>query len=115
MLRIIRHYSAKIYNTKTNEWYLKKDNYIKIGLTKKAIEDLNEIVYIEFPNSVLDSVDKDEELVLIESIKAVGSINAPVDSTEIVEHNIELEENLDILNKDPEDENKSWIIKIKSF
>jgi glycine cleavage system H lipoate-binding protein len=115
MLRIIRHYSTKIYNTKTNEWYLKKDNYIKIGLTKKAIEDLNEIVYIEFPNSVLDSVDKDDELVLIESIKAVGSINAPIDSTEIVEHNIELEENLDILNKDPENENKSWIIKIKSF
>jgi glycine cleavage system H protein len=115
MLRIIRQYSSKIYNTKTNEWYLKKDNYVKIGLTKKAIEDLNEIVYIEFPNSEHDIIDKDAELVLIESIKAVGSVNAPVNSTEIIEHNLDLEENLDMLNKNPEDETNSWLIKIKSF
>jgi len=76
---------------------------------------LNEIVYIEFPNSELDIIDKGDELVLIESIKAVGTINAPKDSTEIIEHNVELESNLDILNKNPEDETNSWLIKIKSF
>ena len=118
MFRIVnqirRTYSTKTF-TKTNEWYLKQDNCIKIGLTKKAIDELNEIVYIEFPNSETDIIDNKSELVIIESVKAIGYINSPDYKTEIIEHNYNLESNLDMLNENPEDETNSWLIKIKSL
>ena len=54
-------------------------------------------------------------MVIIESIKAAESIEAPYDCI-LLENNNLLEDNLDnTINLDPECEDNSWIVKIKKL
>ena len=53
-----------------------------IGITDHAQEQLGEIVYIELP-SVGDKVSKDDPFGVVESVKAVSDIYAPVSGTVI--------------------------------
>lgn len=108
--------TSKILKNKTytqdKDWLLNCGNHYKIGLSEEASKELGELVYIEFINNNNDIINKDEELVIIESIKAAAEIKAPFDCI-IDEQNIKLEENIDIVNDNPECENNSWILKIK--
>lgn len=95
--------------TPNEEWLLHKNKLTTIGITKSAVEQLGDVVYIEYLFEKGDFVKKDEELVVIESVKATESIKAPFDNT-IVDNNEELEIDLSNLNQDPEN---TWIIKIE--
>lgn len=97
----------KIY-TPNEEWILDKICSTEIGITNKAIEELGELVYIDFTNKKGDIIKENDELVNIESVKASESINAPYDCI-LLENNYILEQNLESINKNPED---TWIIKI---
>lgn len=127
LLRVINNISKNARNinntpknltvtyTKNEEWinYGNADekNNIKIGLTKNAVEQLGEIVYIEFPLDVDDIFEKDDDIVHIESVKATDSIKAPFDGiVKVVNKN--LEEELDTLNQKPEEYNDSWLITV---
>ena len=102
--------NSKIY-TDSEEWISKE----KIGITKYALEQLNEIVYLEFQRDQGDKLEKGEDMVIIESIKAAESIEAPYDCI-LLENNNLLEDNLDnTINLDPECEDNSWIVKIKKL
>lgn len=94
--------------TPNEEWILEKICSTEIGLTNKAVEQLGEIVYIDFPNTKGDIIQKNEGLVIIESVKATESINAPYDCI-VLKNNTLLEEDLQTVNESPED---TWIIKI---
>jgi glycine cleavage system H protein len=94
------------------EWIARENNIIKLGVTKNAIEQLGELVYIDFNFENNDIVKKDEEIINIESVKSVESICAPFDC-KIIDNNISILEDLDVINDNPECENKSWIIKIE--
>jgi glycine cleavage system H protein len=101
--------------TKNDEWinYGQTDtkNNINIGLTESAVEQLGEIVYLDFPFDIEEKFEKDDDIVFIESVKATASIKAPFNG--IVKNvNNNLEENFDILNKTPEVYDSSWLIKI---
>ena len=101
--------------TKNEEWinYGETDEIynIKIGLTKNAVEQLGEIVYIEFPLDVDDIFEKDDDIVHIESVKATDSIKAPFDGiVKVVNKN--LEDDFDTINQKPEDYQDSWLITI---
>jgi glycine cleavage system H protein len=102
----------KIY-TDTHEWYIKENNKIKIGLASSAIENMSELVYLEYPLSVDDIVSKDDDIVILESVKSVESIKAPFDC-KILDQNTNFETDLDNINQDPEDIN-NWIIEIKEL
>jgi glycine cleavage system H protein len=106
MTRILNK-RTKTY-TANEEWILEKICSTEIGLTNKAIEQLGEIVYIDFPNTKGDIIKENDELVTIESVKATESINAPFECI-VLKNNTTLEEDLQPLNENPED---TWIIKI---
>lgn len=130
MLRSIRRFSYtsrfistfvplknKTY-TETHEWiYSHTETPVaKMGLSKHAVEELGEIVYVDFNKEKGDIVEKDDEIVSVESVKATGSILAPYDGV-IVENNILLEDPdiLNILSNNPECEENSWFIKIEKL
>lgn len=112
LLNNIRNYvvPSNFSYTETGEWVKKENNLSYIGLTKDSIEKLSEIVYIEPLVDVEDLVEKDTELIAIESVKATATINSQDDCL-IIEFNHELFEDLDTLNKNPEDVDNCWIVK----
>ena len=109
-----KKYDQNIKYTETEEWLYYHQDYIKMGLTKKAIDEMGELVYLEFPCKKGDVVKENEELVNIESVKTVESINAPYDCVILGTNNklTEPDMNLDTINKTPECMGDSWIIKI---
>jgi glycine cleavage system H protein len=80
-----------------------------VGITKHASTELGDIVFIELPE-VGTSVTKDEEIVVIESVKAASDILAPLDG-EIVEVNEILNDEPSKVNDDPTGD--GWMFKLK--
>ena len=97
--------------TNSEEWLYHTMESTRIGLTQKAIDELGDLVYIEYLSEKGGIVKENEDLVIIESVKASNSISAPYDLV-VLGNNITLEEELDNVNKDPENVDTSWIIKI---
>lgn len=95
--------------SKEHEWVATEDSVATIGVTDFAQDQLGEIVYIELP-SVGDKVSKDDPFGVIESVKAVSDIFAPVSGT-VTEVNQELAESPEIINEDPYGD--GWLIKIR--
>ena len=91
------------------EWINRNDNQVKFGITKSAVEQMGEIVFIEFNNEPGDFVSKSSELAVIESVKSVQVLEAPFDCV-ILENNVSLEECLEGLNEDPEN---TWILNLE--
>lgn len=98
--------------TESEEWLLNTPEYTKIGLSKSAVEQLGELVFIEYVNEPGDILEQGDEPVSIESVKAVAGVNIPFDC-ELLENNEVHIDNLDHLNDNPECEENSWIIKVK--
>ena len=95
-----------------DEWIKRETNGIKFGVTENAIIQMGELVYLEFNNSPDDYIKKDEELVIIESVKSVQILGAPFDCR-IIDNNLNLEESLESINRNPECEENSWLVKIE--
>ena len=95
--------------TEEHEWLLLEDGLITVGSTKHASTELGDIVFIELPE-VGTSVTKDEEVVVIESVKAASDILAPLDG-EIVEVNEILNDEPSKVNDDPTGD--GWMFKLK--
>ena len=74
------------------------------------VEQMGELVYIDFNFETDDIVKKDEELINIESVKSVEAICAPFDC-KIIENNDNIMDDIDFVNEIPECENNSWLIK----
>ena len=106
--------SAALYNkrvyTDTDEWiHHTNGGEAQIGITANAIEQLNEVVYIEYQLEPGDKAEKGDDLVLIESVKTTEAIQAPFDMV-LVQNNESLEECLDALNEKPEE---AWLVKVE--
>lgn len=95
--------------TEEHEWLLAEGDIVIVGITKHAADALGELVFVELPD-VGAEVAKDEDIVVIESVKAASDIVAPIDG-EIVAVNEELLENPTLVNEDPL--GKAWFFKIK--
>ena len=92
-----------------HEWVLVDGDVATIGITDFAQNSLGDIVFVELPE-VGTEVSKDDECVVIESVKAASDILAPLDG-EIVEVNEALVENPGLVNEDPLGE--AWFFKMK--
>jgi glycine cleavage system H protein len=93
----------------THEWSVMKDGLVIVGITKFAVEQLTDIVYIDLPD-VGDHTFAGESFGEIESVKAVSDLYAPVNG-EIVEINKKLLDDPKLIADDPY--GKGWLIKIK--
>ena len=94
------------------EWTCDIKGGVKFGITENAVEQMGEIVFLEYGSVSGDIVEKNDELATIESVKSVQILNAPFDCV-VLETNINLEDCLDNLNESPEDEENSWILKLE--
>src|ERR1700683_4174782 len=93
--------------SKEHEWVASEETVATIGITDHAQEQLGEIVYIELP-SVGEKVSKDDPFGVVESVKAVSDIYAPVSGT-VVEVNEDLPESPEVVNEDPYGD--GWLVK----
>ena len=102
---------ASLLYAETHEWVdLKGDDGIAtIGISAFAIEQLNDLVYMDLPE-VGKEVTAGEEFGEVESVKAVSPLYSPISGT-VVEVHSELPDNLEKLNEDPFD--FGWIVRIK--
>ena len=94
--------------TKDHEWIRIIDNVATIGVTDYAQGELGDIIFIEFPNKGT-KYQSGDPVGTIEAVKTVADIYAPIDG-QILEVNVELEDEPDMINKDPYE--KGWIIKL---
>ena len=95
--------------TEEHEWLRVEDDLIVVGITEHASAQLGDSVFIELPEEGT-TVSKDDEIVVIESVKAASDILAPIDG-EIVEVNEALVDEPSKVNDDPIGD--GWFFKIK--
>jgi glycine cleavage system H protein len=95
--------------SKEHEWVAAEEAVAIIGITDHAQEQLGEIVYIELP-AVGEKVSKDDPFGVVESVKAVSDIYAPVSGT-VLEVNEDLAESPEVVNEDPYGD--GWLIKVR--
>jgi len=98
-----------LYYHKEYLWASVEDGKVKIGLIDYAQKQINDIIYVELP-SVGDSITKDEPFGILESVKAVSDLIAPVSGT-IEAVNEELDSKPELLNEDPY--GQGWIITVE--
>ena len=91
-----------------HEWLRAEGNEIVVGITIHAAEQLGDVVFVELPEEGT-TVSKDDEVVVIESVKAASDILAPIDG-EITEVNSALADNPGAVNEDPQGE--AWFFKM---
>jgi glycine cleavage system H protein len=93
----------------THEWASLEGDTCTIGITKFAVEQLTDIVYIELPDPG-DNVFAGDSFGEIESVKAVSDLYSPVNG-EVVAINEKLIEDPTKITTDPY--GKGWMIKVK--
>jgi glycine cleavage system H protein len=94
----------------THEWIEDEgDGTVKVGITDHAQDLLGDMVYVELPE-IGRGVQAGEECAVVESVKAASDVYSPV-SGEIVEVNDALNEDPDLVNKDPYGE--GWLFRVQ--
>ena len=94
--------------TEEHEWLRTEGDIIVVGITEHATTQLGDIVFVELPETGT-TVAKDDEVVVIESVKAASDIMAPIDG-EITEVNVALAHNPALANEDAI--GAGWFVKI---
>ncbi len=92
----------------SHEWALETDDVVRVGITEFAQDELGDVVFVELPDEG-DDVAADEEFGVIESIKAVSDLYAPV-SGEVVGVNEALFDSPELVNDDPFGD--GWMLEI---
>ena len=95
--------------TEEHEWLRVEDDLVVVGITEHASEQLGDIVFVELPETGTE-VTKDDEVAVIESVKAASDILAPVDG-EVAEVNDAVVANPRLVNEDPTGD--GWFFKLK--
>ena len=92
-----------------HEWIKVKDNTAIIGVSDFAQSQLGDVVFVELPEIGMQ-VNTKQDFVVIESVKAVSNVYAPV-SGKIIKVNDELLDEPELINNDPY--GKGWIAVIE--
>ncbi len=104
---------SKLLYAESHEWVDVSeeggDKIATIGISAFAIEQLNDLVYMDLPE-VGRGLEAGDEFGEVESVKAVSPLYSPV-SGEVIEVHSELPDELEQINDDPYD--FGWVIKVK--
>jgi len=95
--------------TKEHEWVQLDDHIATIGITDFAQEALGDITFAQLPKEG-QGILKDDPFGVVESVKAVSDLYAPV-SGRVVEVNEPLLKAPELINEDPY--NDGWMIKVE--
>jgi glycine cleavage system H protein len=92
----------------SHEWAREQDGTVRIGISDFAQDELGDVVFVELPDEG-DELGREESFGVVESIKAVSDIYAPLAGT-VVETNEDLLDQPELVNDDPYDE--GWMITV---
>lgn len=95
--------------TKEHEWIRLEGDVAYVGITDYAQEQLGDIVFVDIP-TVGETLAAEDVFGTIEVVKTISDLFLPV-AGEVLEQNDTLEEQPELVNKDPYGE--GWLIKIK--
>ena len=95
--------------TNEHEWIRVEGDIAYVGITDYAQEQLGDIVFVDIP-TVGESLEAGEVFGTIEVVKTISDLFLPV-AGEVLEQNEALEENPELVNKDPYGE--GCLIKMK--
>jgi glycine cleavage system H protein len=97
------------YYTKDHEWAQVDENLCTVGITEFAQDSLGEVVYVELPETG-QKVTQGEPFGVVESVKAVSDLLAPVSGT-VIEVNETVLEEPGLINDDSM--NDGWLVRIE--
>ncbi len=101
---------AELKYVSSHEWIRDEgDGVVTVGITDHAQELLGDVVFVDAPE-VDSEVDAEDEIAVVESVKAASDIYAPLAGT-ILEVNEELEDSPELINSDPYGD--GWMFKMK--
>ena len=98
-----------VKSTKEHEWIRLEGDVAYVGITDYAQEQLGDIVFVDI-QTVGETLAADEVFGTSEVVKTISDLFLPV-AGEVLEQNETLEEQPELVNKDPYGE--GWLIKIK--
>ena len=93
----------------THEWARVEGDAARVGISDFAQDELGDVVFVELPD-VGDEVARGEAFGVIESIKAVSDLYAPV-SGPVTAVNDALEGRPELVNEDPYGE--GWLLEVE--
>ncbi len=102
-------FPAELRYTKEHEWISDENGKVRVGITDYAQQELGDVVFVDLPTEG-DEVSLGDSFAVVESVKAVSDIYAPV-SGRVVAVNASLEDQPELINEDPYD--KGWIAVIE--
>jgi glycine cleavage system H protein len=97
------------YYLETHEWARRTNGTVRVGITDFAQDELGDVVFVELPTAG-DRVEAGEEFGVIESIKAVSDLYAPVSGT-VSEVNEALFDAPELVNESPFDD--GWMLEVE--
>jgi glycine cleavage system H protein len=96
------------YYSEEHEWITVDGTTGTVGITQHAQEQLGDIVFVEVIKEN-EEVEKDDDVAVVESVKAASDIFSPVSGL-IIEANALLDDVPETINSDPLE--NGWIFKI---
>ena len=99
---------SRIYFSKEHEWIEVEDDLGTVGITLYAQEQLGDIVFAEV-TKLKEKVLRNDDVAVVESVKAASDIFAPVSGT-VIEWNDLLDDAPETLNSDPI--KSGWVFKM---
>lgn len=102
-------YPKDLKYSREHEWVRVSGKRGIVGITDFAQKELGDVVFVELP-AVGDSATAGGEFAVVESVKAVSEVYAPVSGT-VVEINEGLADHPEVINQDPYGE--GWIAVIE--
>ena len=94
--------------TEEHEWLKQDGDEVIVGITEHAQAQLGDLVFVELPEPGI-KVAKDDEIVVIESVKAASDVMAPLDG-EVTAVNEKIVETPSLVNEDPLEE--GWFFRM---
>ncbi len=94
--------------TNSHEWVRVEGKHVVVGITDFAQDQLSDLTYVELP-TIGDSFSGQEEVAVVESVKAASDVYAPISGT-ITAVNNALLDRPELVNTDPYGE--GWLFKL---
>ncbi len=92
----------------SHEWVTVGDDTVRVGVSDFAQDELGDVVFVELPQEG-DEITASEPFGVIESIKAVSDLYAPI-SGEVVAVNEALFDRPELVNEDPYED--GWMLEV---
>jgi glycine cleavage system H protein len=93
----------------SHEWAAREDDVVRVGITDFAQAELGDVVFVELPDEG-EAVTGGEAFGVVESIKAVSDVYAPVGGT-VAAVNDDLANAPELANESPYDD--GWMIAVE--